>query len=64
MPKLKTNSGASKRFKRTGKGQLKRAAANRRHILIKKAQKRKRNLRGLRNVDPSDCKSVEEMLRV
>ncbi|OGO94195.1 MAG: 50S ribosomal protein L35 [Coxiella sp. RIFCSPHIGHO2_12_FULL_42_15] len=64
MPKMKTNRGAVKRFKRTGTGKLKRAAANRRHILIKKAKKRKRHLRGLRDVHPSDVRSVKEMLRV
>lgn len=64
MPKMKTNRGAAKRFKRTGTGKLKHAAANRRHILIKKAHKRKVNLRGLRGVHPSDVRGVEEMLRV
>lgn len=62
MPKMKSNRGAAKRFKRTGKGQLKRAASNRRHILIKKAQKRKRHLRGLRNVNPADVRAVNAML--
>ncbi len=62
MPKMKTNRGAAKRFKRTGNGQLKRGASNRRHILIKKATKRKRHLRGLRNVNPSDVKAVNAML--
>lgn len=64
MPKMKTNRGAAKRFKRTGTGKLKRAAANRRHILIKKAKKRKRQLRGLRGVNPSDVRGVEAMLCV
>lgn len=62
MPKMKTNRGAAKRFKRTGNGQLKRASANRRHILIKKEQKRKRQLRGLHNVNPSDVKAVNAMM--
>ncbi len=62
MPKLKTHRGAAKRFKRTGTGKLKRASANRRHILTKKAQKRKRQLRGLSEVNPSDVKAVEAML--
>lgn len=64
MPKLKTNRGAAKRFKRTGTGKLKRFSANRRHILTKKAQKRKRQLRGLHDVNPSDVKSVKRMLNV
>lgn len=46
MPKMKTNSGASKRFKVRGNGSVKKRSANRNHILTKKAQKRKRNLRG------------------
>lgn len=62
MPKMKTKRGAMKRFKRTGNGQLKRASANHRHILIKKAQKRKRQLRGLHGVHASDTKSVNTML--
>ena len=45
MPKLKTHSGAKKRFKMTKKGKIKRAQAFRRHILNKKSTKRKRNLR-------------------
>lgn len=62
MPKQKTNKGAVKRFRRTGTGALKRAASNKRHILTKKAQKRKRQLRGLRDVHASDTKTVEAML--
>ncbi len=62
MPKMKSNRGAVKRFKRTGKGALKRAASNRRHILIKKEQKRKRQLRGLRDVNAADVKAVNAML--
>ena len=45
MPKLKTHSGAKKRFKMTKKGKIKRAQAFRRHILNKKSTKRKRLLR-------------------
>ena len=44
MPKMKTNSGAKKRFKRTGSGRLKRQKAFKSHILTKKDQKRKREL--------------------
>lgn len=62
MPKLKSNRGAAKRFKVTGKGRLKRAAANLRHILTKKRPKRKRNLRNLRDVNPSDVAAVKAML--
>ena len=62
MPKMKSNRGAAKRFKVTGKGQLKRATSNRRHILIKKEQKRKRQLRNLRAVNAADVRMVHRML--
>lgn len=62
MPKLKTNRGAAKRFKRTGNGAVKRRRANRNHILTKKSTKRKRHLRGLTSVNKADQKSVEAML--
>lgn len=64
MPKMKTNRGAVKRFKRTGTGKLKRRRANRNHILTKKATKRKRQLRALPSVGASDQNAVDRMLRV
>lgn len=64
MPKMKTNRGAAKRFKRTGTGKLKRRRANRNHILTKKAQKRKRQLRGTPAVGHSDQPAIDRMLRV
>lgn len=64
MPKMKTNRGAAKRFKRTGNGQLKRRRANRNHILTKKATKRKRQLRGLPLVHASDQNAIDRMLKV
>ncbi|MCL2391175.1 MAG: 50S ribosomal protein L35 [Oscillospiraceae bacterium] len=45
MPKLKTHSGAKKRFKLTKSGKVKRACAYKNHILNKKSTKRKRGLR-------------------
>ena len=45
MPKMKTNKAASKRFKKTGTGELKRMKAYKSHILTKKSRKTKRNLR-------------------
>ena len=63
MPKMKTNRGAAKRFKRTGTGKLKRRRANRNHILTKKATKRKRQLRALPAVAPSDARAINRMLR-
>ncbi len=62
MPKMKSNRGAAKRFKRTGNGQLKRRRANRNHILTKKAQKRKRHLRKMPMVHESDVKAINAML--
>lgn len=62
MPKLKTKSGAAKRFKRTASGGLKRRAANRNHILTKKTTKRKRHLRAMRMVDKSEVPALNQML--
>jgi large subunit ribosomal protein L35 len=45
MPKMKTHTGAAKRFSLTGTGRVKRRKAYKSHILTKKSQKRKRNLR-------------------
>ena len=45
MPKMKTHKGASKRFRVTGSGKVKRYKAFKSHILTKKSPKRKRNLR-------------------
>ncbi|HRH67457.1 MAG TPA: 50S ribosomal protein L35, partial [Bacteroidia bacterium] len=44
MPKMKTHSGAKKRFKLTGTGKIKRKHAYKSHILTKKTTKQKRNL--------------------
>ena len=62
MPKLKTNRGAAKRFKRTAGGGFKRARSHLRHILTKKSAKRKRNLRGTTMVHASDTGLVRRML--
>lgn len=62
MGKLKTNRGAAKRFRRTGKGGFKRAQSHLNHILTKKSSKRKRQLGSTEQVDPSDVKSVRRML--
>ena len=62
MPKLKTKSGAAKRFKKLGGGGFKRAKANLRHILTKKNTKRKRHLRGTTNVHASNVRAVRAML--
>lgn len=62
MPKLKTNRGAAKRFKRTATGKFKRAQSHHNHILTKKSSKRKRNLRPLATVKASDGPSVDRLL--
>jgi large subunit ribosomal protein L35 len=62
MPKMKTNRGAAKRFKRTGSGGFKRKQAFKNHILTKKTTKAKRHLRGGEQVDEADVKSIRRML--
>jgi large subunit ribosomal protein L35 len=62
MPKLKTNRGAAKRFKKTASGGFKRGHAFKSHILTKMTQKRKRGLRGTDMVDAADKKSVKRLL--
>jgi large subunit ribosomal protein L35 len=62
MPKLKTNRGAAKRFKKTGGGGFKRSQSHLRHILTKKSTKRKRHLRGGDQVNSSDVAMVKRML--
>ena len=62
MPKMKSKSGAKKRFQLTGSGKLKRKHAYHGHILTKKSQKRKRNLDHTTLVDRVDEKVVKQML--
>lgn len=62
MPKMKTKSGAAKRFKVQGSGGIKRAKAFKRHILTKKTTKNKRQLRGTKQVNASDIGHVRAML--
>ena len=62
MPKMKTNSGASKRFRRTGNGGLMRGSAFRRHILTKKSTKRKRHLREAAQVAAVDLPMINRLL--
>ena len=62
MPKMKTNSGAKKRFSLTGTGKIKRKHAYKSHILTKKATKRKRNLAYFGQVDKADSKNVKLLL--
>ena len=62
MPKVKTNSGAKKRFALTGTGKIKRKHAYHRHILTKKTKKQKRNLVHFTTLDAANVKSVKELL--
>lgn len=64
MPKMKTNSGAKKRFALTGTGKIKRKHAFKSHILTKKSKKRKRNLTHTGLVHKSDEKNVKRLLRI
>ncbi len=61
MPKLKTNRGAAKRFRRTASG-FKHRKTNRNHILTKKGTKRKRQLRGFQDVAAADVPGLRRML--
>ena len=62
MPKMKTNSGAKKRFKLTGSGSIKRKHAYKSHILTKKSTKRKRNLTHWGMVEKVDVNHVKRLL--
>ena len=62
MPKVKTNSGAKKRFVLTGTGKIKRHHAYHSHILTKKTKKQKRNLVHQAIVDKSNMKQVRDLL--
>ena len=62
MPKIKTNSGAKKRFALTGSGKIKRKHAFKSHILTKKTKKQKRNLTYFSVVSRADASNVKELL--
>ena len=62
MPKMKTNSGAKKRFKVTGSGKIKRSKAFKRHLLGRKNKKRKEELAKSTVVHKSDEARVKMML--
>ncbi|MDT5410071.1 MAG: large subunit ribosomal protein [Mycobacterium sp.] len=62
MPKTKTHSGASKRFRRTGTGKIVRQKAGRRHLLEHKPTKRTRRLDGRTTVSANDIKRVKKLL--
>ncbi len=64
MPKMKTKSGAKKRFTLTASGRVKRKHAYKSHILTKKSTKRKRNLTQTGLVSPADEKNIKAMLNL
>ena len=64
MPKLKSHSGAKKRFKFTKNGKIKKACANKSHILNKKSTKRKRRLRSSDYADKTNMNAVKSILEV
>ena len=62
MPKMKTHSGAKKRFRRTAKGKLRGRSAYSTHILEKKSPKRKRKFRRPAEISEADAKRVRTLL--
>jgi large subunit ribosomal protein L35 len=62
MPKIKTHSGAKKRFKLTKNGKVKRAHAFKSHILNKKTTKRKRNLRQTAVADVTNTATIKKLI--
>jgi large subunit ribosomal protein L35 len=62
MPKMKTHSGAKKRFKKTKNGLIKHSHAFHRHILTKKSSNRKRHLRKAAYIDECDMRHFEVLL--
>jgi large subunit ribosomal protein L35 len=62
MPKMKTHSGASKRFRVTGSGKIMRRRANRNHLLEHKTSTRTRRLKGEVLLAPADLKKMKRLL--
>ncbi|QWT46025.1 50S ribosomal protein L35 [Azospira inquinata] len=62
MPKMKTKTGAAKRFKVRSSGSIKRSHAFKRHILTKKTTKSKRQLRGMETVHETNMAAVRAMM--
>ena len=60
MPKMKTKSGAKKRFKLTGSGKVKAGQAGKRHGMIKRTNKQIRNLRGTTVLKDCDAKVIKK----
>jgi large subunit ribosomal protein L35 len=62
MPKNKTHSGASKRFKITGSGKVLRERAGKRHLLEHKSSQLTRRLSGNAELAPGDAKKIKKLL--
>ena len=62
MSKMKSHSGAKKRFKTTGSGKVTRRSKNLNHFLEKKTSRRKRRLRGMSEVSASDSPRIKKLL--
>lgn len=62
MPKIKTNRGAAKRFRKTGTGKIRRNKAYTSHILTSKTTKRKRNLRQSTTVNKADERNISQLI--
>ena len=64
MPKVKTNSGAKKRFALTGSGKIKRKHAYKSHILTKKTKKQKRSLGHFATLTAADTRNLRDLLAI
>jgi large subunit ribosomal protein L35 len=62
MPKLKTKSGAKKRFRLTASGKVRAGQAGKQHGMIKRTNKQLRNNRGTRILAPQDAKNVKKLI--
>jgi large subunit ribosomal protein L35 len=62
MPKMKTHSGAKKRFKKTGKGKIMHEQANNQHMYEQKSSRRKRRLDIDQTLSKGDTKIVKRLL--
>ena len=62
MPKMKTHSGAAKRFKITGTGKVMRLRANRAHLLEHKSSRRTRRLEGMIPMAKADVREIKRLL--
>jgi large subunit ribosomal protein L35 len=62
MPKMKTHSGAAKRFKLTGNGKIKRLRAGRNHLLEHKSSRVTRRLEGMQVLAKNDVREIKKLL--